>query len=351
MDLAERTYPPDETERALPDFASARDFLEQHDPAVLEYLAERRQRFQSSFDPAPMRLLEATYRAVVIALARFARRHGSASDDLHAYHNENHALELLGDRLEYLCEQGGPNTLPPEDWLLLALFAATHDLRQRETPDPDLAVGANERASIAEAHRIMAQAGFDPKADLEAYQAIEMMIAGSTFRVGAAAGAINPSAAAGTVGALAPELVEEFCQAHPDWRSDPAMKRRVRLTLIASDLDTANVSEPFLRLAASAVKLCCEIEYRCGRALHDEESAGPVYAFLTDAQENYFFGLHQFDSRIGAQVLKDLKAANAPKLRALVDHMRKTFVSLEGVSGQQVIDEFVAQARRLETAS
>ncbi|MEM9531600.1 MAG: hypothetical protein AAGA23_11830 [Pseudomonadota bacterium] len=349
--MSQSTFPPDAVEEQIPDYRAAEQILRERDPSFLRYVQQRRLSFEKHFGADEYAaFLDKSERTLVIAYARFALRHGNWGDDLHAYHNEGHALEILAGRINYLCEQAGADRLKPLDWVMLTLFAATHDLRQRETPDIEALVGNNERASIEEAHRIMLTAGFDREADASVFDDLELMIAGSTFNVQPKKNPnILPAEAAASCGALAPMLVKELDQNNPHWQEDPALKRRVRLTLIASDLDTANVSEPILKFANSAVRLCREIEFRSGRDLDSPESAPSVLGFLTRGQEAYFFELHQFDSIIGNEILVPMKETNAPLLTMLCEHMRQSFGSApeEGITGRMILDEFMHKASEI----
>jgi len=342
-------YPEDAIEQEIPDTATAKRMLAAKDPSFLRYSQQRRATFEKTFGDGYTELLDRAERALLIAYARFARRHGTWSDDLHAYHNEGHAVEILADRINYLCDKAGAERLPPQDWVLLTLFGAMHDLRQRETPDPEGLVGANERASIQEAHRILSVAGFDPKTYVDLYRSIDSMIAGSTFHVQPKQNPFMvPAEAAVSCGALAPMLVRQLEQDNPDWRDEPELVDRVRVTLVASDLDTANVAEPMIKFARSAVRLCKEIEYRSGRDLGLESAKGVLF-FLTVGQESYFFNLHEFDSEIGREVLGAMKQSNAPMIRQLCDHMREKFGDepAPDVTGQMVIDEFMHKASEI----
>ncbi len=340
---------PDSIELEVANIRTARGLLSENDPAFLRYLKQRRDKFVATFGHEHDDFLDRTEVALIISYARMARRYGSWGEDLHHYHNETHVVEILSDRIDYLCENSSPDVLPPLDWVMLTMFAAMHDLRQREVPDHDAVIGANEQASIHEAHRILDIAGFDREEHHDVYDDLEMMIAGSTFNVQPKNNPnISPPEAASSCGAMAPILVQAMDRESPDWREDPVLKRRARLTLIASDLDTANVAEPFLRFTKSAVRLCKEIEYRCKRDL-GVESAKPALGFLTNGQEGYFFTLHQFDSKIGQTILGPLKEENAPLLTSLCDHMREVYGEepSDGTTGEAIIAEFMHKAYEL----
>ena len=342
-------FPEDEIERQVPDDQTATELLSVKDPSFLRYLGIRRARFEKTFDGDFRQFLDRAESALKIAYTRFALRHGTWGRDHHNYHNERHAVEIISDRIDYLCEKAGPTTLEPLDWVLLTMFGCMHDLRQREKPDLDYAIGANEQASIDESKRILRQVGWSRREDRDLFDTLELMIAGSTFNTRPRKDPdISPAEAATTAGALAPSLVHQLEEDNPDWKSDPALKRRARLTLIASDLDTANVAEPIIKFAKSGVRLCKEIEYRCGRDM-GVESAQPVFNFLTHGQKAYFFDLHQFDSKLGKRVLGAMKEKNAPLVRTLCEHIEHRYgPELEdGVSGTEIVDEFMHKAAEL----
>ncbi len=344
------SYPPDAIEHQVPDAKTAEHLLATKDPSFLRYARQRRTTFEKSFGNGYADFLDKAERALMMAYARFAIRHGTWGDDLHHYHNEGHALEILADRINYLCDKGGAAQLEPLDWVMLTLFASMHDLRQREKPDFEAMIGSNERASIEESRRILTIAGFDEQEDRDVFDDLEMMIAGSTFNVRPKNNPnMSPAEAASSCGALAPLLVKELDLAKPSWGDDPALKRRVRLTLIASDLDTANVAEPVIKYAKSAVRLCREIEFRSQRNMESTESAEPVLAFLTRGQEAYFFDLHEFDSRIGNKILGPMKERNAPTITALCEHIRATFGDKPepSLTGRMIVDEFLHKASEL----
>ncbi|MEM9303475.1 MAG: hypothetical protein AAGE01_15265 [Pseudomonadota bacterium] len=348
--MSRRTkFPPDEVEKDIPDVATAELLLNERDPSFLGYVRQRRGAFERQFGDGYGTFLDCAERALKISYARFAIRHGTWGEDLHHYHNERHAVEILSDRLDYLCERAGADALEATDWVLLTLFGAMHDLRQRETPDPSQLIGANERATIEETQRILETSGFDPKRDEMVFEIMRLMIAGSTFNTQPSkAPQLSPAEAATTAGALAPVLATQLKNEQPGWESDAKLSRQIKLMLIASDLDTANVAEPVIKYAQSAVRLCREIEYRCGRDL-GTESALPVFNFLTKGQEAYFFDLHQFDSEIGTQVLGAMKERNAGLIRQLTSHVRETFGEAPGddVTGSEIIDEFMHKASQI----
>jgi hypothetical protein len=329
----ESSYPPDATEQALPDVASARRLLDANRPDIPERLAAIAARFD--LDP---RALD----AAVLATARLAHRHGSLGDDFHAYHNESHVLEVGERRLLRLIEGTGDQGPRGDDIAALLMFAACHDLRQRESYDFPGPVGGNEAASAAEAFRILDLAGFDRKADLAQYIALELMISGSTFDARPASPADPQTDELPEVagGALARGLHLWLDSQVPRWREHEAVRRGERLARMAADLDTANVGEAFEQLCETALRLCREREMRWGRALNSDESAKTCLGFLGAGQEYYFYELHRFSSREGERVFGPQKLANGPKVRQTSNALHARFMDVPPATGAAVLTAF-----------
>lgn len=342
-------YPADAIELALPDADAAAALLFSRRPELLPWLMRWQHELVAEFGAQIQHDAARANTALRIALARMGLRYGSWGEDYHAYHNENHALELLDGRLERLVRQAG-HSLDGRDRIALALFSACHDLRQRETGETGAALGANEAASIDETMRILTVVGFDESAAPWLFRTLELAIAGSTFdaRPLAPDSRSNTAELAARGGPLAPHLHECLDESDPGWRADPITVHALALAQIASDLDTANVSEPLLELVASSIRLCEEREMRAGRALESAESAAPCLAFLTTGQERFFFELHRFCSEIGSQTFAEGKANNAAALRALVKELGAVFSNGVGPAhrGIDVIRSFAHLALR-----
>jgi hypothetical protein len=340
-----RAYPPDAVEQRLAAPTAARAALAGHAAALEAMLAERRRDFAGAIAGTDdERLFERTADAVRVAFARLAYRHGLLGTDFHAYHNEGHILEICAARIPRLFAAAGARALSLRDWCVLLLFGAGHDLRQREAQLFAAGIGANERASTEEMLRIMEAAGFDPARDADLFAAIELTIAGSTFDARAPRGATyNAAELVQSGGALAAKLDAKLDKHRPGWRDDPALVSGPRLALIAADLDTANVAEPFAAFAANGENLCREREMLSGRSLDAGESALPALGFLTDGQDRFFFELHRFNSEIGHAAFDEGKRANASLLKALTVGVRAR-VAIGGppATGQEVIDAYRA---------
>jgi hypothetical protein len=340
-----RDYPADAIESRVPDPGTARALVRARRPDVLVLLEHRRKRLAKAVAGAVSETIERAENAILMAFCRLAFRHGSWGDDFHAYHNEGHILEILGPRVDRIMDAIGEERLSLRDWFRLSLFAAAHDLRQREAPEFHAGIGSNERASVEETFRILRACGFTPEENPELFSSCELMISGSTFdaRPPSPTHEYNPAElAVQSGGAMAHKLEAKLDKHASGWRDDAHVRHALELALIAADLDTANVAEPFPLFMASAERLCVEIQMRSHRDPASPASAEPMLAFLTDGQERYFFDLHRFNSEYGRQVFDAAKRANAEKLVALTARLRAQFALLTPTDGVQVLAAFRA---------
>lgn len=334
-------FPADDAERALPDVAAARELLGENASALEALLARRSGEWATLLAGAhDADVLARVGDAVRLAYARLALRHGHLGGDFHAYHNEGHVLEICAGRIDRLQATLGVSAFGLRQWCALLLFGAGHDLRQREASNALGGVGANERASIEETWRILDACAFTRERDGDLYAATELMIAGSTFDARPPPGGhlYNAADLVQSGGALADKLGVILDAQWPQWRDDAVVSQAQRLALVAADLDTANVAEPFRQFAMTAENLCREREMLSGRSLHAGESALPVLRFLTDGQERFFFELHRFQSEPGRRAFEAGKHANAAPLKALCMGVRAR-VAMRGApaNGAEVI--------------
>ncbi len=340
-----KSFPADAVERAIPDLAAAREQAGELLDPVDAILDRRRHQLAPllSTRADSSDLLDRCANVIRIAYVRLAVRHGSLGDDFHAYHNEGHILDILGSRIDRLIAASGLRALGLADWCVLNLFAACHDLRQREASMYEAGVGANERASIEEAFRLLDHCGFSRADDAEIYVAADLTISGSTFdaRPPPGGAAFNAAELVQSGGALAAKLAQKLDKHRPGWADDEQMVHAHDLALIAADLDTANVAEPFSRFADSAENLCLEREMLCKRDLESSESAQPVLSFLTDGQDRFFFDLHRFNSELGRQSFAATKEENASRLKSLSLGLRAR-VAMRGrpENGRQVLKAY-----------
>ncbi len=339
------SFPADAIELEVASIDAARRIAGERIEPLETILARRRQQLQplTATGANSGALLAGCANAIRIAYVRMARRHGTLGEDFHAYHNETHILDILGERIDRLITTHGVLALGLRDWCVLNLFAACHDLRQREEPMYEAGVGANERASIEETFRLLDYCGFSRSTDADIYRAIDLTIGGSTFdaRPPPGSAAFNAAELVQSGGALAAKLAQKLDKHRPGWRDDPRIVRAHDLALIAADLDTANVAEPFVRFANSAENLCLEREMLCLRDLDSVESAQPVLGFLTDGQDRFFFDLHRFNSELGRQSFGPAKDDNAARLKSLSLGLRAR-IAMRGhpESGRQVLKAY-----------
>ena len=327
-------YPPDAFEQALPDAHSARQLLDSKRPDILPRLARIAEQFGAD---------QRTLDAAALGTARLGLRHGSFGSDFHAYHNESHVLEVGERRLLRLLAGLADAAPGPSDVAALLLFAACHDLRQRETVDVPGPIEGNEAASIAETFRILDACGFDRVVDREQYVALELMIAGSTFDARPAFQSDPQTDELPTVvgGSLARALALWLDRSEPHWRENPDARRGERLARLAADLDTANVGEDFVQLSETALRLCRERQMRAGRRLDSPESALPCLEFLGRGQEYYFYELHRFNSREGERVFGPQKLLNGPLVRNATAALLGRFADKPPVAGDAVLAVFM----------
>jgi hypothetical protein len=344
-----REFPADSIEERVPDPGTARAMVAARRPDVLALLARRRERLRAAASGEPSETIERAEDTILMAYCRLALRHGTWGEDYHAYHNEEHILEILGPRLDRIMDTIGAANLGLRDWFRLSLFAAAHDLRQREAPEFHAGIGANERASVEETFRILQACGFTLEQNTELFMSCELMISGSTFdaRPSSSTHEYNPAElVVQSGGALAHKLGAKLDKHVAGWRDDARIRHALELALIAADLDTANVAEPFPVFMASAERLCLEREMRSRRDPGSPDSAQPVLSFLTDGQQRYFFELHRFNSDYGRQAFDASKRANADRLVDLTRRLRESFAGREPVDGTEVLGVFRALTAR-----
>lgn len=324
-----RRYPADSIEQQLPDPAAARSRHAGAIAALDVELVRCIAALPAARSNTAKLLVERTCAAVQLGYVRLGARHGHLGDDFHAYHNEHHVIDLV-TRITALAHTARDGELSLRHGCVLLLFAACHDLRQREPALFCAGVGANERASIDEAQRILDASGFCRIADRTIFLGVELAIAGSTFSIPASARHYNAAEQVQSGGALALQLATSLDVHRPSWRNEPDLVEARALALIAADLDTANVAAPFAQFTRSGRELCIEREMLAARPLHGAGGGAAALTFLTDTQEHFFFSLHRFSSPLGQRTFAADKRANAQPLRALCSALR-AHIALHGV--------------------
>ncbi len=347
--MAEWQFSADTVESTIRNPALAQDAVGQRSPKFLALLRHLQIQFRKKFssDSASDSLVKSVREVCLVAFARMAQRNGTWGNGKRYYHDETHIIDILDGRLSSVCGSSGSQDLKASDWILLVLFAVTHDLRQTEEIRPLDNIGANELASIEEAHRLMLDCGISFEEHAYLFDTLSLMIKGSTFvnqrRPGAVNGHYNPPPIGGS---LAPEIAHELIEANPDWQSNSELKSQINLVLLASDLDTANVAEPHQQMILVAIKLCLEIEEIIGRDIKSTESAEYVFEFLTRRQELFFFDLHRFYSDIGRSAFATGKEKNAKFLKDLISQARES-LSIDGKTGEEVVAAYQALVQGL----
>jgi len=260
---------------------------------------------------------------MTIAYARMAVRNGALSENPRSYHNELHINDLLL-RLMYCAKRY--QQLTPNGLAVMSFFAACHDLRQAEPRLEDnlkSLVGANEKASFEEAHRIIMLVGASNLWTGHHVLLLKTMIEGSTFGSG---GKRSKNFFQGN---LAKHLLQQLQLPN---------KNDEQLVLLGCDLDTANVSLPISEFAQSAVHIFDELRSH----EHVDISA---HQFFSEQQKIYFFEQQTFNANITQELFSQHKANNSDKLIALSDHIEQL---PQDMSADDIKAEFLRHAQRLE---
>ncbi len=278
--------------------ADARAFCLRYHPGFLEWL--ERERAWVDARARPNRDAEPLMDILLICYARMALRNGSQSPSPLHYHNENHILELL-------LRLGRVIRAEPEwvdCWYPLAVFAAAHDLRQREPLQPgrQRGCGENEEASRDELLRLI-EARY-PALSSETIDCLAWSIEGSTFYL-----ALRPGHCQG---AWAAELVIQ--------QKRMTAKQR-QFVLLAADLDTANVAENFALLLRASLALARE---RLLLKPAESEQAALEFTrhFLETVQWHYMKDCQRFHSQTGRRVFLAEKKRNLSLMQAFTARLR-----------------------------
>lgn len=326
-------------EHQVGDLDSACRVMDRHMPEHFDRLRSWQRQTAQLFGREFSDLIEKAADAITLCLARIVLRNGSAAEVHRYFHDEQHPFDLMERvRRLYTC---APTTLAHLDYIALAIFAAGHDLRQDlRGLDPD-GVGRNERASAEELERILDCVGIDARAHGPMRTVLRQMIYGTTFHTRT----FSYQGHKYHGGVLAPALVE-YLQSQPAAASEALSPHQINLVLLATDVDTGNVADPFVLFVDRGVRLCREIFALTGRTKLDTDTAVEVYSFLTGEQERYLFVLQQFHASATRDCFQADKEANGVKLRALTAAMRARYESVlarpgHDVTGEQVISSYI----------
>ncbi len=361
-DINEMTWPEDDVEQEISDFAIAERLLEKKLPELLVAIKRGNEELLDSVGAGVTEMPDLAYRVSVIGLARMALRHGSLADNSLAYHNERHLVDVL-DHLRMIIHyqnqqpaktnpQASLHHIGPVSCLCLSLFAATHDIRQSQKAVDDDGIGHSERASADEALRILKQAGLRPQQYSGIFQLLRWMIYGSTFFVQTKkfnSGVVEP-------GALAPLVGENILR--QGVVMDPFSARHsAELVSLATDIDTANVAEPINQYARQSVNICQEVHQGRDFASTDQQLSRSILNFLTNGQQQYFFHQQRFYSVMAQKALNAPKQQTGELLKQLITWMQQHFLGTTADSdseinsllpnGQVIMQAFLDKAERL----
>jgi len=258
--------------------------------------------------------------ALVISYARMAKRNGSLSLNPRSYHNENHIDDLLY-RLMAVSQLSHSFDIPEYGWSLLSLFMCCHDLRQSEINTIDL-IGNNERASYQEILRLLEVIDKRNIIRQEHKELLKLMVHGSTFGRG------EDTKGNIYTGNLVKYLLRDV--AYFD-----AMDKE--LAYIACDIDTANVAADLRDYAQSSINVYNEIQNISKTDVSAQE-------FFGEQQEQYFFELQKFNSRLGVLAFSQQKDENAPIIKTISDAIKQLDGDLDNAF---VLDFYLKQINAL----
>jgi hypothetical protein len=286
-------YAPDQVELEIQSTDQALNLLASFLPDFNELFSLWEQWFEDQIGSCPLYPIVSD--ALLISYARMALRNGSLSPKSRNYHNEGHIDDLLY-RLMAVSEYPKiKQRIPKYGWSILSLFMGAHDLRQNIKESNDDLVGNNEKASFDEVKRLIERLDHKKVFQKEHIALLKLMIYGSTF------GKSEDQHGNVFNGNLVKYLLDD------NRHFEPIEKE---IAYLACDIDTANVSAPLLKYAEASIDVYNEIQ---------NFSATPLDAklFFGDLQENYFFTLQRYNSKIGRLVFDKFKLKNAPIIRKI----------------------------------
>lgn len=341
----------DTVEQKISDQASARAVLREHIDARLDQLEYSNEQQVCEFGDSCREFAQRALDAMILCLARIVLRNGSASPLHRYYHDELHPFDLL-ERLQRLHEFA-PGSIQAREFFALCMFSTAHDLRQDQPGYDTDCVGYNERASAEEFARILDLSGFDRNSETSLYSLMRDMIHGTTFYD-------DEFTCRGTNwpgGALAPVLADAARNGDVSGNSNHALDEAgIRLVFMATDIDTANVADPFPVFIDRASRLCREVQNIAGKPYLDSGTAREVFEFCTDLQERYFFILQRFFTQESQACFRADKDANGVKLKAVIRQMREKFIGRlaepdHGIEGEVILETFQKLSREQEAES
>ncbi|MCF6318782.1 MAG: hypothetical protein L3J83_05835 [Proteobacteria bacterium] len=257
--------------------------------------------------------------ALIISYARMALRNGSLSKKPRSYHSEKHIDDLLY-RLIAISHMSESQSIADYGWLLLSLFMCGHDLRQSKKNNESVLIGDNEQASFQEMVRILEAVDSQNIVRNEHKELLKLMIHGSTFGKG--------EDTSGNIyqGNLVKHLLKNVRYFEDNDK---------QLAYLACDIDTANVAANLPDYAQSSINVYNEIQ-------NFSQNKLSAQTFFGEMQEQYFFELQSFNSKIGVLAFDHLKQENAPKIELISQKIKSLDKDL---SNQTVVDYYLSQIK------
>jgi len=176
-----------------------------------------------------------------------------------------------------------------------------HDLRQSEDNNNKDLIGNNERASYQELLRIIDAVDKKKIIRNEYKELLKLMIHGSTFGKGE-----------DNMGNIYKGNLVKYLLKDVVYFEDIDKE----LAYIACDIDTANVSAELEDYGQSSINVYNEIQNISSVDISAQ-------SFFGELQEQYFFDLQQFNSKIGKLVFSKQKSLNAPKIKEICEIIKK----------------------------
>ena len=256
---------------------------------------------------------------LIVSYARMALRNGTLSENPRSYHSEKHIDDLLY-RLIAVSNMSESEVITDYGWSLLSLFMSGHDLRQSEKNIDSVLIGDNEQASFQEMARILDAIDNKNIVRNEHRELLKLMIHGSTFGKGE-----------DTEGNIYQGNLVKYLLKNVGYFEESDKQ----LAYLACDIDTANVAADLTDYAQSSINVYNEIQ-------NISQNKLSAQTFFGEMQEQYFFELQSFNSKIGVLAFNELKLENSPKIKLISQKIK----SLDkGLSNKTVVDYYLSQIK------
>lgn len=257
--------------------------------------------------------------ALVMSYARMALRNGTLSETPRCYHSEKHIDDLLY-RLIAISNMSDSQMVSDYGWSLLSLFMCGHDLRQSEKNNDSILIGDNEQASYQEIVRILDTVDKHKIVRNEHKELLKLMIHGSTFGKGE-----------DTAGNIYQGNLVKYLLKNVGYFEE----KDKELAYLACDIDTANVAAELTDYAQSSINVYNEIQ-------NISQNTLSAQTFFGEMQEQYFFELQSFNSKIGVLAFDFQKQENAPKIQLISQRIKSLDKDL---SNKTVVDYYLSQIK------